>query len=189
MWRNSLWLADDKRRTETAVVAGAVYTRKYKDVVDYTDASPLARYADMVLLAAEANARLGNSATALTLLNSVRNRALTNATAQEYTAATFPTQQALVNAILTERRIELSCEGQRWGDITRLINDDMSPMSGIPAKVPNGAPAAPNYVLGTPYSGPLTQPIPYTDKRMLWPIPTLEINANPVLAAQQNPGY
>lgn len=189
LWRNPLWLADDKRRGETAVVSGAVYTRKYKDITNFTDASPIIRYADMVLLAAEANARLGNTSTALSLLNSVRNRALATPATQAYTVASFPSAVTLVNAILAERRIELSCEGSRWGDIHRLISDDLAPTAGIPGKVPNGSPAASTYVLGTPYSGNLTPAIPYTDKRFLWPIPTLEVSANPVLAAQQNPGY
>lgn len=189
LWRNPLWLADDKRRNETAVVSGARYTRKYKDIVDFSDASPLIRYADMVLLAAEANARLGNTPIALTQLNSVRDRSLASPATQTYTAATFTSAASLVKAILVERRIELSCEGSRWGDIVRLINDDIDPTAGIPAKVPNGSPAASAYTLGTPYSGPLTAAIPYTDKRFLWPIPTMEVSANPVLAAQQNPGY
>ena len=189
LWRNPLWLADDKRRGETAVVSGARYTRKYKDIVDFTDAAPIIRFADVMLLAAEANARLGNTTTALELLNNVRNRSIATPATQAYTASTFSTTQALVQAILVERRIELSCEGQRWGDIHRLINDDLAPTAGIPGKVPNGSPAAAAYTLGTPYDGTLTAAIPYTDKRMLWPIPLLETNSNPVLAAQQNPGY
>lgn len=189
LWRNPAWLSDDKRRAETAVVSGAVYTRKYKDITNFSDASPLYRYSEMVLAAAEANARLGNTATALTQLNSVRNRALATPATQGYTAATFASANDLVKAILTERRIELSCEGKRWGDIHRLINDDIAPTAGIPAKVPNGTPPASAYTLGTPYTGPLTAPIPVNDKRFLWPIPLQETQNNPTLASQQNPGY
>lgn len=194
LWNDPMWLADDKRRSETAEVAlsatrKGVFTRKYKDVTDYKDASPIFRYADMVLMAAEANARLGNTATALVLLNSVRDRALADAATQTYTAASFATSSDLVKAILKERRIELNSEGKRWGDIHRLINDDVDPTVGIPAKVPNGFPLNGWYSVGTAYSGQTTQAIPYTDTRFLWPIPLQELNNNPVLRTQQNPGW
>jgi hypothetical protein len=189
IWNDPQWLADDKRRAETAVVSGAVFTRKYKDVTNYSDASPIFRYAEMVLAAAEANARLGNLTPALTLLNSVRNRSLSSPSTQAYTAASFATQNDLVRAILKERRIEFICEGKRWGDIHRLLNDDVAPTSGIPAKVPNGFPASTRYTIGVPYNGPLTQAIPSTDRRYLWPIPLQETNNNPTLKAQQNPGW
>jgi hypothetical protein len=143
----------------------------------------------MVLAAAEANARLGNLTPALTLLNSVRNRSLSSPSIQAYTAASFATQNDLVRAILKERRIEFICEGKRWGDIHRLLNDDVAPTSGIPAKVPNGFPASTRYTIGVPYNGPLTQAIPSTDRRYLWPIPLQETNNNPTLKAQQNPGW
>lgn len=190
LWRNPAWLADDKRRTDglmTATVSGAKYTRKYKDVTNFSDASPIVRYAEMVLSAAEAYARTGDLVNGTALLNSVRNRALADPATQGY--AVFTSAADLVKAIINERRIELSAEGVRWGDIHRLINDDLVPTSGIPGKVPNGAPTAAAYTLGTPYSGALTPAIPYTDKRFLWPIPLQEINNNPTLATQQNPGY
>lgn len=189
IWNDPEWLTDDRRRAETQVVSGAVFTTKYKDVTNYSDASPIFRMSEMVLAAAEANARLGNTATALTLLNSVRNRALANASTQAYTSSTFANNDALVRAILKERRIEFICEGKRWGDIHRLLNDPIAPTTGIPAKVPNGFPAASRYTPGTPYNGPLTAAIPASDRRFLWPIPLQETNNNPTLAAQQNPGW
>ncbi len=189
LWRNKYWLEDDKRRALTTTVSGVKYTDKYTDTTNFTDATPILRFADMVLLAAEANARLGNSSEAVKLLNSVRNRSLASPTTQAYTDASFADKKALVEAIIAERRIELLCEGSRWQDIHRLINDDLVPMQGIPGKVANGVPAASNYTLGTEYSGPLSSAIPYTDKRFLWPLPFIETSANPVLAAQQNPGY
>ena len=189
LWRNKYWLEDDKRRNLTTAISGVKYTDKYTDTTNFTDASPILRFADMVLLAAEANARLDRKAEALTLLNSVRNRSLADPSTQAYTDATFADKKALVEAILAERRIELLCEGSRWQDIHRLINDDLVPTHGIPGKVPNGVPSADNYTLGTEYSGPLSAAIPYTDKRFVWPLPFIETSANPVLAAQQNPGY
>lgn len=189
IWRDPQWLVDDKRREETAVVDNAVFTRKYKDVTNYADGSPLIRFSEMVLAAAEANARLGNTTVALGQLNSVRNRALANPLTQAYTATTFATPADLVRAILKERRIEFICEGKRWGDIHRLLNDDIAPTTGIPRKVSNGFPPVGSYTLGTPFTGTLTAAIPSTDRRFLWPIPLQETNNNPTLKAQQNPGW
>lgn len=192
IWRDPSWLATDKRRQEGVMVnttAGVKYTNKYTDNVNLTDATPVIRYAEVVLNVAEAQARLGNSAAALTLLNSVRDRALAAPATETYTAASFATQTALVQGILKERRIEFVAEGRRWSDISRLQGDALAPISGVPAKVANGTPAAALYVLdGTAYSGALgVAAIPYTDRRFVWPIPQVEINTNPNIA--QNTGW
>jgi hypothetical protein len=51
-------------------------------------------------------------------------------------------------------------------------------------------PKGTDFALGTPYTGALgTVAIPYSDFRFLWPIPQDEINANPTLAKEQNPGW
>ncbi|MFP7655710.1 RagB/SusD family nutrient uptake outer membrane protein [Chryseobacterium proteolyticum] len=189
LWNDPLWLGNDKRRDITAVVSGARFTRKYTDIVNYTDAAPIVRFSEMKLAAAEAYARTNNLSNALTLLNEVRNRSLANPDTQAYTLASFPDKEKMVKGILMERRIELSCEGVRWGDIHRLINDDIAPTQGIPAKVPNGFPAATSYTVGIPYSGNLINGIAYTDYRFLWPIPLMTTSVNPLLASQQNPGW
>lgn len=195
IWRDPSWLADDKRREEGVMIAtasGVKYTNKYKDGTNFTDAAPVIRYAEVVLNMAEAKARLSTPdlAAALTLLNSVRNRSLATPSTQAYTSSTLSTQVDMVNAILKERRIEFLCEGRRWSDIQRLQNDDIAPINGIPAKIANGTPAASLFTLGTPYTGPYGLPaIPSSDFRVLWPIPQIELVANPTLAAQQNPGW
>ena len=203
IWRDPSWLADDKRREDnstssdegTGMVftnAGRKYTNKYTDEVNYTDAAPVIRYAEVVLNMAEAHARKSSPdlTTALNLLNSVRNRALASPTTQAYTSASYTDATSLVGLILKERRIEFLMEGRRWGDIHRLQGDDMHPINGIPAKVANGNPAASAFTLGTPYTGPYgLVAIPSTDYKFLWPIPQLETANNPTLAAQQNPGW
>lgn len=195
IWRNPSWLADDKRREEgvmIATVSGAKVTNKYSDAVNLTDAAPVIRYAEVLLNMAEANTRLTvpNLTTALTLLNTVRNRSLANPTTQAYTAATLNSQLTMLNAILIERRIEFLMEGRRWSDIQRLQNDDLAPINGIPGKLANATPAASLYVLGAAYTPVIGVPaIPGTDFKFLWPIPQVEINTNPTLAAQQNPGW
>lgn len=67
------------------------------------------RYADVLLMAAEAHARSGNSSMALNYLNQIRNRVgLTNAPGID-----------LLQEIYNERRIELALEGQRYWDLIR----------------------------------------------------------------------
>jgi hypothetical protein len=203
IWRNPSWLADDKRRTEGTMVLtgrtgyypGTKFTRKYKDAVNKTDASPIIRYAEVALNMAEAYARRNDLVNGLSRLNSVRDRSLATPLTQSYTIASFTNNVDLLRAILTERRIEFVMEGRRWPDISRLQNDDLAPIAGVPAKVANGgfsslALATPAYALGTAYNGALTvNAIPYADFKFIWPIPLLETNSNPTLKAQQNPGY
>ncbi|MEI7831202.1 MAG: RagB/SusD family nutrient uptake outer membrane protein [Prolixibacteraceae bacterium] len=193
IWRLPTWLADDKRRSITNMItlsAGVVYTNKYKDPVNKTDPSPLIRYAEVILNMAEAYARKGDVANGLLYLNMVRNRALATPATQAYTASSFATNVTLLGAILDERRIELVMEGRRWPDISRLQQCPYFPVSGIPAKIANGMPTLAMFTLGTPYTGALgTVAVPYSDYRFVWPIPQDEINANPTLAKQQNPGW
>ncbi len=203
LWNNSAWLATDKRRganmvltatsgdpTKPSPIEGRKYTLKYKDVTTRSDAAPIIRYAEVLINRAEAKARLGDE-TYLTDLNKVRNRSLANPAAEAYTASSFTTPAARVNAVLIEKRIEFLAEGKRWGDIHRLVNDDLAPTYGIPQKHKNGVPKATDYAIGTPYtftSGDVPA-IPYTDRRFLWPLPDLQVNVNPKLKEQQNKGW
>jgi hypothetical protein len=203
IWRDPSWLVDDKRREDNSATgvpgtgmvftnAGRKYTNKYTDDVNYTDAAPIIRYAEVLLNMAEAHARKTSPdlTTALTMLNRVRNRALANVATQAYTAVTLPNQLTMVGAILKERRIEFLMEGRRWGDIHRLQGDNLFPIDGIPAKLATGNPAASTFTLGTPYTGPFAlSAIPSSDFKFLWPIPQLETAINPILAAEQNPGW
>lgn len=203
IWRDASWLVDDKRRAEsydadekpTGMVftfAGRKYTAKYRDGVNYTDAAPVIRYAEVLLNMAEAQARKSTPdlTASLELLNRVRDRALASPSTQTYTSSTLGTASALVGAILKERRIEFLMEGRRWSDIHRLQKDDLHPIDGIPAKVANGNPPAADFTLGTPYTGALqVAAIPGSDFRFLWPIPQVELNSNPTLKAEQNPGW
>ncbi len=195
IWNDPAWLATDKRREEGVMietVANIKYTNKYKDGSTYTDAAPVIRYAEVVLNMAEAQARKASPdlATALTLLNSVRNRSLVLPSTEAYTSSVLSNQSQMVGAVLKERRIEFLMEGRRWSDIHRLQNDDLFPINGIPAKSANASPpAVGSYNIGTPYTA-LGQPaIQSSDFRFLWPIPLLETNNNPTLKAEQNPGW
>ncbi len=206
VWRLQRWLPDDLRRTSAVMTAagtvdanamvftlgtGSVrFTNKYKDEVGYSDGAPIIRYAEVLLNSAEAYARQNNVTAGLADLNLVRNRALATPATQAYTAADFADNVALLGAILDERRIEFVMEGRRWSDIHRLQFCPHFPINGIPGKLSNSMPPNAEFTLGTPYSGALgITAKPYSDNRFLWPLPAIETNANPVLAAQQNPGY
>jgi len=200
IWRNPSWLEDDKRRLSTSGalinnVNGIIYTNKYKDDVNSTDAAPVIRYAEVLLNMAEGYCRTASptgapDANALTYLNMVRDRSLADPSTQSYTAADFADNVALLGAILVERRIEFAMEGRRWPDIHRLQYDPYYPIDGIPAKVANAAVPAASFALGTPYDGPYgVSAISGDDYRFLWPIPQSELDINPTLAAEQNPGW
>ncbi|WES99453.1 RagB/SusD family nutrient uptake outer membrane protein [Chryseobacterium arthrosphaerae] len=70
------------------------------------------RFAEILLINAEAANELGNTATAITNLNRVRTRAQLGGT-------TAATQGALRTAIWHERRVELAMEGDRFVDLVR----------------------------------------------------------------------
>lgn len=97
-----------------------IYTLKYSNrSIDYV---PIHRYSEVLLNRAEALAQLatGVSADAVTLLNQVRSRSLPAIPAYPaYTAAGFASKQALIDAILFERRLELAFEGHRYYDLMR----------------------------------------------------------------------
>jgi hypothetical protein len=78
----------------------------------------LIRYADVLLMAAEASNENGNSAQALIYLNKIRERA------RQGNAAILPditetNKDALRDLILKERRVELALEGHRFWDLVR----------------------------------------------------------------------
>lgn len=117
----------DRRRTllltsgSTYPAATAlVYTNKYLNTsADYV---PIHRYSEVLLNRAEALAQLatGVSTDAITLLNQVRSRSVPAIPAYPaYTAASFASKQALIDAILFERRLELAFEGHRFYDLMR----------------------------------------------------------------------
>jgi len=191
IYNSKFWLENDLRKKELTYKSGnQVYADKYKRPTEQDEYAPIIRYADVLLTYAEALVRSnGNITLALELLNAVRNRSVE--AADYYTAATFPTNNDLLEAILWERRIELFAEGRRWEDIHRLINDPIFDSKGIPAKInPNKVNAA-VYGVNIPIDADmyLTSLIKYTDKRFLWPISQDDIIRNPTLAEQQNEGW
>jgi hypothetical protein len=130
------------------------------------------RLADIILLKAEAQNELGNTAAAATTANLVRSRA-------GLAPLAALSQAAMKTAILNERRLELAFEAQRWDDLVRagVATTVMQGLQEFTASCSNGVPSAP---VKMDYS--------HCDKNhWMLPIPQLEIDANPNLT--QNTGY
>jgi hypothetical protein len=195
IWNNAGWRCDDVRRT-LLYVSGtnanggqSIFTNKYRDYVGRSDFAPQIRYAEVLLMQAECEARVAGttvSLRAIDLLNTVRNRSIPTPATNQYVAANFATPVDLVKAILLERRIEFLLEGKRWADISRLSQEADYTTGGIPAKAVNGAQGLAMYGCGTPYTAGQAG-IGYGDYRFIWPIPANEIIQNPIIT--QNPLY
>lgn len=152
--------------------------RKYIDLADKTDRGNggidviLMRYADVLLMYAEAKVALGQAdGTALNAVNLVRRR------------AGMPDLAALTEAdVRYERRVELAFEGLRLFDIRRWK---------IAAQVmPAPAVAGIDYVNAAGQQVTATQPASaraFPARAYLWPIPQAERDINPNL--KQNPGF
>lgn len=188
IWKESFWLENDLRRTLlTTESALGKFTHKYRAYGVFDDPTPIIRYAEVVLNAAEAHARKAapDLNAAVTLLNSVRDRAIGGA--PSYTVAGLGGDvDGVLEGIFNERRIEFLAEGRRWADIHRLSGAGL--MDGVPLK------AQTRSVTSIDQYQPdgevtLDHSLSYSEATFIWPIPLEEILNNPVLAEQQNPSY
>jgi starch-binding outer membrane protein, SusD/RagB family len=130
----------------------AITTAPFRDYV------PVIRYAEVLLNYAEAAANINDLATATALLKAVRNRSNPSYT---FPDADITTKDALINTILTERRIELLGEGFRLQDLQRKGQT-------LPAKT------------GSIGTAPL---VLVTASNYIWPIPSGEISTNKLMVA------
>lgn len=122
----------------------------------------LIRSSEMYLIEAEAEARLGNETPAKAALLEIQKRA------NVATEITTNTGEALIAEILKERDKELYGEGHKFFDLLRTktpIDRTASISHWAKVKLEPG------------------------DNKLVLPIPQAEIDANPVLKDQQNPGY
>ncbi|SJZ81033.1 RagB/SusD family nutrient uptake outer membrane protein [Sediminibacterium ginsengisoli] len=132
---NAGWTATDKRKSLIFTnTAGKKFVSKYTTGSPYTDYVPVIRYAEVLLNLAEAKVRNSNTvdAQSLLLLNAVRGRS------DASTVLAPATVPALLDAILTERRIEFFGEGLRNIDLMRLMQTIPSKGSA-PTKAPSDA--------------------------------------------------
>ena len=161
--------AGDIRKTLTVIPRNASNLQgvKYPTTIGGEDVHVI-RLAEVVLIKAEALARLNQLQAAVDEYNKVRIRAglpkhvlgvtLVPDPANPTTPSVLDTQAEVIAAIIKERRLELALEGDRWPDLVRT-----------------GTALA---VLGAPADGTL---------ELLFPIPAREITVAPGL--QQNTGY
>lgn len=171
--------ADDRRREVTFVTEvngpnGTTtirpYIQKYWDRVaepkgnETSNDFPVIRYAEVLLIYAEANNELGNSAVAHEYINRVRKRARFDGTAYVNAVPDYVglSKEQMREALIKERRLEFVAEGQRWFDLARTGTLEQK----VPLAKPGVTPAAKHY---------------------LFPIPQREIDLNSNLS--QNDGY
>ncbi|MDR0713666.1 MAG: RagB/SusD family nutrient uptake outer membrane protein [Bacteroidales bacterium] len=124
------------------------------------------RYADILLLKAEALIGKNNFSGAEAIINRTRRRAGLS----DLPASATANKEAILNAYLKERRLELALEGQRWFDLVRL----------------NKVEEVMNAVYGTD-EGRFAQVYPFTELSYKLPVPQELIDQNSNLV--QNPGY
>jgi hypothetical protein len=92
------------------------YGAKYRSVTG-TEHIHVIRLGEIILIKAEAQARLGRLGEAITTLNVLRVRA--GVAPLVFGSPTLSTQAQVIDAILKERRLELVFEGDRWPDLVR----------------------------------------------------------------------
>ena len=164
------------------------------------------RYADMLLLLAEAEVEAGSLENARAILNQIRSRAAVRVQGPGADRATmavpindpsinwatyrigtyvtpFADQAAARTAVRTERRLELAMEGQRlfdlrrWGVADVVLNAYLNGMAGGSEKTRRTQ---------------LTSAEPFVAKHYLFPIPDLQIQLSTVNGTStltQNPGW
>jgi starch-binding outer membrane protein, SusD/RagB family len=189
IWKESFWVQDDKRRTTLTTAqtyTTGIFTTKYRKPSTNDDPTPLIRFAEVVLNASEAYARQNQFIDAITLLNSIRDRAKPAATLSYDLVALGGNQDGVLQGIWNERRIELLAEGRRWSDIHRLSGEGK--MTGIPIKAQSRTVSSIDQYNGTKTVS-TSHSLPYSSDKFIWPIPLEETLYNPTLAAQQNPDY
>jgi hypothetical protein len=117
IYSNPQFTATDDRKAKLTVPTTAVSANpsstKFSGVSPFIDFVPQIRYAEVLLNLAEAEAEAGSATRAQALLEAVHKRSNGGAT------FTGLAKDALIKAILTERRIEFLGEGFRSNDILR----------------------------------------------------------------------
>lgn len=133
---------------------------KYSDVTTFSEGIKVMRLAELYLIRAEALAHLGKAPEAQADLNVVAQRADRNALPVTVTG------QALLDAILLERRKELAFEGHRLFDLIRTKQSFTKYLASDK-----------------------TIQVAWPSTKVILPIPQRELDANPNIRNQQNEGY
>ena len=168
---------------ENSFTDGSSWTRGYA-TMNYT----IIRFADVLLMAAEAEIEAGTLDQAMIYVNRVRARAATaehwvknpdgtdaaNYVISEYTS--FPDAAFATSAVRLERKLELSGEGHRFFDLVRW---------GVAATELNNYLTYESQYLTTKFGGASFT----AGKSELYPIPQTQIDIQGSDVLTQNPGY
>lgn len=146
----------DVRKSLITAVGTNNYLTKFKRPSPYTDYVPVMRYAEVLLNLAEASVKTGDLVRAVALVTAVRQRSNPGFV---FAPTELATPAALINTILTERRIEFLGEGLRSPDLLRL-NMTIPAKAGSQGSAQAVAPTSPAYI---------------------WPISSLEIQNNKLM--------
>lgn len=158
---------DVRRQLILPVLSGSTtlyYNNKYSNSANASDKDDqkVLRFSEMLLILAEAYARTSDEPNARIRLNQVAQN-------RDPSFAGFSSTGAqLINDIIEERRKELAFEGDRFFDQQRL--------NQVINKVRRENPT-------------ITLVIPTNNFMRIFPIPQIEVDANPSIRPQQNPGY
>ncbi|GGF24783.1 RagB/SusD family nutrient uptake outer membrane protein [Echinicola rosea] len=168
--RKQLWTPVDFGLGATTLVNGKYVEPEAPDNTGAGNDLPIYRYAEVLLIFAEADARASGtvSSGALDALNQVHRRGygLDPSAANEVDFGLAEmSPEAFLDTVLQERAYEFQFEGKRWLDLKRLgrAEEFVSENKGIDI----------------------------AEKHYLWPIPVDELNYNQAMDASsdQNPGY
>lgn len=170
------------KRQENTLTDGSGWTRGYA-----TMNFNIIRFADVLLLAAEAEIEAGSLATALDYINQIRKRAANQAgfvtkggkpeaNYQIMPYAAFADKAEATKALRMERLLELATEGHRFFDLVRW---------GIASKTLNAYLKYESKLLVTKFGGAKYT----TGKDEYLPIPQAQIDIQGASVLKQNPGY
>lgn len=168
--RKTVTFVTEVHNPDNTITTISPYIQKYWDREAEPKANgtandyPVIRYADVLLMMAEASNELGNMEDAYTYINMVRKRARFDGAVYRNALPDYTnlSKEEFRAAVLQERRWEFVAEGQRWFDLVRTHTLETL----VPIAKPGVVPQAKHY---------------------LFPLPQRELDLNPNLV--QNPGY
>lgn len=152
--RRSVTFITEIHNPDASVKTIRPYIQKYWDRVaepkgnESSNDFPVIRYAEVLLIYAEATNELNNTQTALQYVNMIRKRARFDGTTYLNILSDYSglTQQQTRDAILKERMFEFVAEGQRWFDLVRFQKIETQ----VPLAKPTITPSAKNYIFPIP---------------------------------------
>lgn len=165
--------------------------------------APIYRYAEVLLINAEANAELGTATQTVidNTINLLRKRAgmpnMVIGSLQKDSKSDFPDIPVLLDEIRRERRVELAIEGLRFEDLIRwkagaLLNKPVLGMKFIQSKYPKAVIGTSIFVDANGFILPYGKSLPGgrtfdENKHYLLPLPLDELSLNTKL--KQNPNW